>query len=299
MDDSLSASVPASVPASMPAPLPSVNNVRISDYEKVSEWIETLNHLRIECKTVCLDSSKEDAYTQMSDMIQTRSDEEWNSVCRQIPNVKNVKTCEQYHTTFHQTRALILKLSELCKKINTNIQSLKNRIQYAFSMDDFARDQEQKISAMTLSEFEKKINQKIIACVSKFSIRKCELSKIQIYIDSINKLNVNVRSQWDAFTKTITPLPTMVDTIKDILKKKFDPRRLSGLAVKKESDSEWYHVKGEMIPELKVNPRTGDIIEVDNIQAAGKHNKTRNKRHSRRHSRRQPRRHSRRQPRRH
>jgi hypothetical protein len=298
----------------MPAPLPSVTNVRISDYEKVSEWIETLNHLRIECKTVCLDSSKEDAYTQMSDMIQTRSDEEWNSVCRQIPNVKNVKTCEQYHTTFHQTRALILKLNDICKKINTNIQSLKIRMQYAFSMDDFARDQEQKISAMTLSEFEKKINQKINACV-RFSIRKCELSKIQIYIDSINKLNVNVRSQWDAFTKTITPLPTMVDTIKDILKKKFDPKLLSGLAVKKESDSEWYHVTGDMIPELKVNPRTGDIIEVDNIQAAGKHNKTRNKmhsrrqprrhsirhsiRHSRRHSIRHSRRHSRRQPRRH
>ena len=242
----------------------------------------------------------------MSGMIQTHSDEEWNAVCRHMPNVK---MCEQYYTIFHQTRALILKLSELCKQLNASIHaSLKKGMQYAFSMDEFARVQEQKIDAMTLSEFEKKINQKINACLNRFSIRKCELPKIQIYIDSINKLNVKVRSQWDAFMKNITPVK-VTDTIKDILKMKFDSKRLNNIIVKKESDSEWYHVTGDMIPPLKVNPRTGDVIEVSNIQAAGKHKshfkKTRNnvnkhnKRHSRRHSRRHSIRHSRRHSRRH
>ena len=264
------------VPASVP--MPSVTNVRMNDYEKVSEWIESLHHLRGLCKTECLDDinmhEHEDTYAQMEHMIKTKPDEAWNAVCRHRPNSK---MCEQYYKTFHQTRALILKLNQLCKQINVNTNAfLKDRMQ--LSMGEFASVQEQKISAMTLSDFEKKINQKINACLNRVYIRRCELSKIQIYIDYINKLNVKVSSQWDGFMKDITP----------------DPKRMSNV---KESEI-MYNVNGDVI-RLNVNPITGDVIEVHNIQAAGKtkkqFKKTRNalNKHNKKHSiRRHPRRHS-------
>lgn len=285
-------------PTSQTLSIPSSTEVRIKNYENVSEWIESLKHLRSLCKTECLADinlhEHETVYQDMQKMVEARPDEEWNAVCRHRPNDKN---CEQYHTKFHQTRALILRLIQLCKQINEKYANIKDRMQYVFSMDEFASDQKQKIYKMTLSEFENKVNQKISACLSRFTMRKCELSKIQIYIETINKMNEDATSRWNAFVKEITPVND-VGMIKNFLKSRFDSKLLSGITVKKDAGG-WYSVKGDLIPSLKVNPIANEVIQANNIQAAGKTkkqpNKTRNKalkRHKKRHSRRHSRRHS-------
>ena len=256
--------------------LPILPKIKIKDYEQhISTNIQALYNIRDECRQDCAHASDDAVNKQIEGILNNQIDEEWNSVCRQYKVVK----CENYFKGYTETRALVLELSKICKQINNSIiqLNLNEKLQYVFNMEnsDFTFNTEKKIGEMLLPEFQRNFETKLNACAntSRWSIRKCEMSKVKVYIDYIFKLNDSVKSLWNDFIKRTTPI-TEKDKIKEILKKKYvneTSRLQAGFRIEKvdnPEDPNWFIVKGDMLPDTKVNIETGEtqLIETGEIQ---------------------------------